>query len=268
MKQLILCIFLFSSFFLSAADHLRSVEIRSLGTGGNGVTQSVLSNPALVSFIPNRTIHLEYFNRYALKEMGTMAAGYTCPNRLLPFSLDVSSFGFDAYRESLFRISVAKKLNGQWHVGVSIQYSRIQTLLAEEVPQQLSTDVGILFIPVDKVLIGMLITNWPAVSLTKEIRDIKGFADYSFQIGFQWEVINSLFIIGTGESNKPHPLTGSFGMEYRPYPSFQLRAGIQMVPLLPAFGVGYCFSSFQVNAAFLYHPVLGLSTGIGFTYQF
>lgn len=268
MKQLILYIFLFSSSFLSATDHLRPVEIRSLGTGGNGVTQSVLSNPALVSFVPYRTVHIEYFNRYAMKELGTVAAGYTCPNRLLPFALDVSSFGFDAYRESLFRISVAKKLNDKWHVGVSIQYNRVQTLLTEEVPQRLSTDVGILFVPVDKVLIGVLITNWPSISLTKEKHDIKGFTDYSFQLGFQWQVINSLFIIGTAGSDETDPLTGSFGIEYRPYPSFQLRAGIQMVPLLPAFGLGYCFSSFQINTAFLYHPVLGLSTGIGVTYQF
>lgn len=268
MKQLIFYIFLFSPFFLFATDNLRLVDMRSLGTGGNGVTQSTFSNPALVSFIPSRTVHIDYFNRYAMKELGTLAAGYAYPNRLLPFALDVSSFGFDAYRESLFRISLAKKLNDKWHAGVSIQYSRVQSLGAEEVPQYLSTDVGILFVPVDKVLIGVLITNWPVVSLIKENRDIKGFTDYSFQIGFQWQVINNLFIIGTGESNKTDPLTGSFGIEYRPYSSFQLRAGIQIHPLLPAFGLGYCFSSFQVNTAFLYHPVLGLSTGIGFTYQF
>lgn len=261
-------LFFFCPGLLFATDNLRSIDIRSLGSGGNGVTQSAFSNPALISFTPYKSVHIEYFNRYAMKELGTAAAGYTCPNRLLPFAFDISSFGFDSYRESLIRISVGKKLNEKWHAGISIQYSRVQTLLTEEVPQQLSTDMGILFLPVDKLLIGVLIMNWPAVSLTQENIDIKGFTDYSFQIGFQWQVINTLFVMGTAESNKTDPLTGSFGIEYHPYSSFQLRAGIQMAPLLPAFGIGYCFSSFQVNAAFTYHPVLGLSTGIGFTYQF
>lgn len=269
MKKIILFFFFFFyCSWLHATDNLRLVDIRSLGSGGNGVTQSSLSNPALVSYTSYKSVHIEYFNQYALKELGTMAAGYTCPNRLLSFAFDLSSFGFDSYRESLFRFSLGKKLNEKWHAGISIQYSRVQTLLTEEVPQQLSTDVGLLFMPVDKLLIGVLIMNWPTVSLIKKNVDIKGFTDYSLQIGFQWQVINTLFVMGTAESNKADPLTGTFGIEYRPYPSFQLRAGIKTTPLLPTFGMGYRFFSFHIHSAFIYHPVLGISTGLGFTYQF
>lgn len=258
----------FVSVNIHAVDNLRIPDIRSLGMGGNGVTQSVLFNPALVDLHTDKIVHFEYFNRYGVKELGTLGIGFVYPNPLLSVGVDISSFGYDQYRETLFRLSVGKQLNDRWRIGVGFQYKMLQTELSEEVPKQLSTDIGILFTPVDKLLIGMLIMNFPSIDIHKYTTEIKCFTGYSVQIGFQWKIINSLLIVGTFESNKEHTWIGNMGIEYVPFRNFRLRAGVQTAPLLPAVGIGYCLSGFTIDVATVYHPVLGASTGLGLSYSF
>ena len=251
-----------------AVDNLRLTDIRTLGMGGNGVTQSALYNPALLTTSTGKTLHIDYINKYGLKELGTARIGFQHPNCLLPVGVDILSFGYDKYRENMFRLSFAKRLNKKWSLGLGIQYAFIQSELFETAPQQLSVDIGAIFSPVDKLFIGMLILDFPSVYLSKEDAEIKYITGYSIQIGFQWEVINSLLIVGTAESNREETITGSMGLEYAPFDKFRIRTGIQLSPLLPAFGVGYGFSHFIIDAAAVYHPVLGVSTGLGLKYTF
>ena len=49
MKSISLFVLFWASINIHAVDNLRISDIRSLGMGGNGVTQSVLFNPALVA---------------------------------------------------------------------------------------------------------------------------------------------------------------------------------------------------------------------------
>lgn len=253
---------------LCAVDNLRLADMRSLGIGGNGVTQSVLFNPALLVGEKNKTIHLEYFNRFGIKELGTICTGFYYPGSKLSTGVDISSFGYDKYRESMFRISLGKRVGKCWQIGISIQYYILQTEVIEEQPQQLAADLGILYTPVDNLFIGMLIMNFPSVGIHSKSVDIKEFNRYSIQIGFQWNVINSLLIAGTLETNRDVTLTGNVGIEYKPFNNFSLRAGIQTVPFLPTLGVGYKFSRIGADITTVWHPVLGISSGIGLKFTF
>lgn len=253
---------------MQAVDNLRIPDIRSLGMGGNGVTQSVLFNPALVAGDAEKMLRVEYFNRYALKELGMMSVGFVYPNPVLSAGVDIFSFGYDQYRETQFRLSLGKQLNERWRIGVGFQYKMLQTELWEEVPKQLSTDVGVLFTPIDKLLIGVLIMNFPSVDIHKQETEIKCFDGYSVQVGFQWEIMNSLLIAGTIESNQTETWGGNVGIEYNPFKRFHLRAGIQTTPLLPTMGIGYRVARFSFDVAAIYHPVLGVSSGLGLRYSF
>ena len=102
MKSISLFVLFWASINIHAVDNLRIPDIRSLGMGGNGVTQSVLFNPALVALNTDRVLHLEYFNRYGVKELGTVGIGFVYPNPLLSAGVDISSFGYDQYRELFF----------------------------------------------------------------------------------------------------------------------------------------------------------------------
>lgn len=268
MKLLILSLLLGIYPCLYAVNNLRLPDMRSVGMGECAVIQSFLFNPALIGQASSKSIDINYFNRYGLKELGTVGLSFSYPNNTLPIGINISSFGYDRYRESMFRLFLGRSLNKEWSIGISLQYSIIQTELMEEHPQYLSTDVGIVYSPVEKLLIGMLIMDFPSVAIRKENAETDNFIGYSLQVGFQWEVINSLLITGNLETNKYTTLTGNVGLEYQLYKYFYVRAGMKATPLLPTMGVGYSFSAFIVDVATVYHPVLGISTGIGLKYSF
>lgn len=270
MRPNLLCILLLQqvSVCLFANNNLRLADVRSMGMTGNEVVHSVLFNPALVALPTGKSVQFNYFNRYGLKELATVNGSFYYPNEALSAGFDYSSFGYDAYRESLFRLSLGKQLGRGWIVGISFQYALLQTELFEEQPACLSTDIGILYSPVDNLLIGMLIMNLPSVSIGDKSVEIEDFTFYTIQTGFQWEIINNMFISATIENNKDDVFTAGFGLEYIPFDSFSIRAGVGGKPFLPSFGVGYSFSRFTVNAAAVYHSILGISSGLGLIFSF
>ena len=259
MKYLLLSLFAgVFSLYVHGVDNLRLPDVRSVGMGGNVATQSILFNSALIVDKEKKSIHLEYFNRYMLKELGTMSGSFYYPNQLLSAGVDISVFGFDKYREMMVRVLGGKRLGDQWALGLGVHYSFLQTDLLENTRSRLSTDIGITFSSIDKLLIGMLIMNLPSVSI----------GDKDIEISFQWEIINSLLITGSVGTENENLVVGNFGLEYTAFDSFFIRAGIQTAPLLPSLGIGYNFSCFTIDVASIYHPILGMSTGLGLSFSF
>jgi hypothetical protein len=253
---------------LYAIDNLRAGDIRSTGMGGNEATSSPLFNPALIALYERNTLRINYFNRYALKELGSVNTSLYLPGKTLSLGGDISSFGYDAYRESMFRFLMAKRLTARWTLGISLQYALLQTELYEERPARLSVDVGQTYILVDNLLTGLLITNFPTASLGDKSAGKKEFMYYMIQAGFQWQAINNVFISGALSTGGEYTVAGSLGLEYIAFCNFSIRAGIKSSPMLPSFGFGYDFADFHVDTAVVYHPVLGASTGLGLSFSF
>lgn len=266
-RFLLLFIGVFSS-YVYAVDNLRLPDVRSVGLGGNEVTQSVLFNPSLLVERDKKSIHIEYINRYMLKELGTMTGYFLYPNPVLSAGVHISTFGFDQYREMMIRFLAGKRLGERWTLGLGIHYSFLQAETLEETGQRLSTDIGATYTPVDNLLVGVLIMNLPAISFGNKDIDIEDFNTYLLQIGFQWQVINNLLIIGSVGTDNEHTVLGSVGLEYTVYNSFRIRAGIRTSPLLPSLGVGYEWKGFTIDASLVYHSVLGISTGVGVSFSF
>jgi hypothetical protein len=265
---LFVLIFLHLYSCLYAADNLRVGNIRSIGMGGNEATTSALFNPSLIALYERHTVRINYFNRYGLKELGSVNGSLYLPNDMLPVGVDIASFGYDAYRESMFRLLVAKHLNSRWTFGVSVQYAILQTELYEEQPAQLSVDMGLTYAPVDNLLTSLLIINCPSIIFDDKFIEKKEFMCYLIQAGFLWEVMNRMFISTALTTSESCTLGGCIGLEYVPFSDFSIRAGIKGAPLLPSFGFGYSFSGFNVDVAVVYHTVLGISTGVGLSFSF
>lgn len=268
MKRCFLAIFLFMIIsYTHATDNIRLPDIRCMGMGMCGVSNTSLFNPALVSRESYKSISINYFNYYGLKELGTINAEFSYPNNYISAGANISSFGYDQYRISMFRLFTGKTLNEKWSIGVSLQYTILQTVLVDENPQYLSADIGLLFSPVKNLSIGMSIQDFPCVEIRKRyVNDIESVVFYSLQIGFEWEVINNMLIVGNVETDKNISISGRVGVEYKLIDNFCVRIGVRTTPLLPTFGIGYKFRSFVIDAAAQYHQVLGISTGIGVKY--
>ncbi len=254
-------------FPVRASTRQRQPDMRSMGTGGNGATQSTWVNPAVLPLSDRHSFSFQYHNAYGLRELGTLSGGLLYPNAWLPAGIQFASFGYDDYRETLFRLVLGKQLGEQWAVGVSIQYVALQTKLYDEQVARLSTDIGILYMPADRWRIGLTALHTPSVSLGDQISGSRCLTPFSLQAGIGWKLMDgvALFCSAVATDEKTHAETG---MEYTLYERLYLRAGVRTHPLLPCFGIGYTLSLFTVDVAATSHPVLGMQTGIGFTFSF
>lgn len=251
-----------------AQSNLRCADIRTLGIGGSTTISSVLFNPAALGLSTNQFIDINYFNKYRLKELSTASVVYGNSRLLLPFALHISSFGYQKYRETLFRLALSKTLSSQWIIGISAQFTLLQTELYEEDTKKVSTDVGILFVPDENLLIGLSITDLPSVSINNKSADNKEFNYYSVQGGFQYQFMNNLLIGISANYNDQSILCFNLGMEYTAYKHFFLRTGVQTNPLSPAFGAGVKVAAFRLDMAANYHAQLGVCSGVGFSFVF
>jgi len=253
---------------LMATDNLRSPDVRTLGMGGNGVVQSSFFNPSLLALYTQKEVRIDYYNRYSLNELATVSGNFSFPNKALPMGLHIASFGYDEYRESLLRLSFGKALHKWLSLGIGVQYALLQSDLFETDISRLSTDIGITVSPVDNWLIGLSVINFPSISLTDENNDKKYITPFLIQAGINWQFINNLLITTGAVYTEETPFSASMGMEYTPFSDFELRMGIRTSPLCPSVGVGYRISMLTADIVMIYHPVLGISTGIGLSFSF
>jgi hypothetical protein len=270
MKKTVILIFLawFIHLSANAIDNLRIPDLRTLSLGGGGVTETVLYNPALLAVRTQSKLYANYYNRYSVGELATVSGGFYYLNNILPAGIDVTSFGYDEYRESLFRLSVSKKIAENWSLGVAVQYALLQSELFEESSGRISTDIGITYRPVGNVLTGLSVLHFPSVKTGDKNIDNKHIAPCSVQFGFNWEVINTVLITGSLEYSEEKTINGSFGTEYVPFDDFKIRTGVRTGPLCPSLGAGYRIAGIDVDVGMIYHPVLGVSMGIGIAFSF
>jgi hypothetical protein len=267
-KLLLTLLFLPVWTYLHAGDRLRAGDVRSMAMGGSAALISPLFNPSLLAWHEKRSLRLNYSNRYGLRELATVSGSLYLPDESLCAGVDVSSFGYEAYRESMIRLPMGKRLHERWALGLSVQYTFLQTELFDEQASYLSTDLGLTYSPVDKLLISLLIMDIPSIALRGESHDKRAFIRESIQLGLRGEVINSLFISALVDYEAGRGVGGSIGFEYMAFDEFSFRAGVKGSPLLPSFGFGYGFSSFEMDVAAIYHPVLGASLGVGLSFSF
>ena len=247
-----------------ARDNVRIGDIRTVALGGNGVTGSSLYNPALLA-LDSRMAAVSYYNAYQLKELSSYTARLCLPNKLLPVGFTVASFGYDEYRESLFRLSLAKWLHPRWALGIGLQYAMIQSEIFEESPSFLSVDIGASFEASSRVRLAASVVNWPAVRLNDATEQV---LPYSIKVGVQWQMLDDLTMLLGYENEPEYPCHFAVGAEYAPYDFFRIRLGLHTHPMVPTGGVGLRWESFSLNISAAYHPELGVSQGIELIYSF
>lgn len=270
-QRLFSVFFIFSALFttvnVSVADNLRLPDMRSIGTGGNGVIQTPFINPAVLPIRKERSCYFHYYNPYGLQELGTVSGSFHYPNRWLSAGVQFSSFGYEAYRKTMFRLVSGKQLGERWSLGIGVQYVTLQTELYDEQQSRLSTDIGVLFTASDHWQMGVAVLHAPSVSLGDKAADSKQLTPFSFHTGFGWKIIDPMTLLGSVIATKEN-IRVETGIEYTLFDAFFIRAGIRTDPLLPSFGLGYTYSLFTIDVAAVSHPVLGMQTGIGLTLSF
>lgn len=254
--------FFYIPFFLFADGPVRTADIRAIALGGSGCLYSDNMNPALTADCRAKTISLQYYNQYGIRELGQVAVSFCWPWPTLNVGVQVSSFGWDAYRESRFAVLFGKQLGKRWSIGIAVSYEMLQTKVLEYTPAMLSSDIGVVYEPLEKVKVAFSLLDFPAVRLSASQESDLALPDYALRTGFSWQFLPEFLLTGEVVNDKQKVWAGNIGAEYRLFDACLIRAGIACKPFAPAMGIGYAFSRFTVDAAFVWHRVLGISSGI------
>ncbi len=253
---------------LCAQHRLPTLETPVKAMGGSGATISPLLNPAAIALNEQRSLSITYYNRYSIKELNTISSDFSFYNNALPFAVNLSSFGFDDYRESQFRLAGGKQVAERWFFGIAISYFLQQGKLLLEDKSLLSVDIGLVFRPVETIRLGAGLLNAPTIRLSGKEEMSKKKSSHLACVGFSWDVLKEVTLNGQLEQSENRPLCFSIGVSYAPYERVAFYLGLRTDPMLPSAGVSFYLKAFQADVSLSYHQQLGVSTGVGLVYRF
>ena len=196
----------------------------------------------------------------------TITLCYNNPTDYVDFSMLINRFGYQHFNVTNGAISVSKLLTENFSLGLRFNYYAIDYIDKEHISSALSADIGFQYIIVDKLIIGMLITNPFFVKYNAD--EMNFYLPVIFEIGMNY-IINDFFnALAEIEKNYRVPFAFKIGVEFLPYKELTLRAGLVTSPLMPTFGIEYMIAGFKTNISCQYHDILGFSPSVSLSYSF
>lgn len=252
-------------FILSAySQETSSTGPRSAALGNSSLTLKdpwcAVNNQAGLAFLRQMTAGVCYENRFLLKEFSTRSATLVLPFKTGTLGLSMVSFGYSVYHENKYNIAFGKAFSDKFSLGAAINYLHTHIADGTGISPVISGEMGMLVRLQKQLLLGIHLSDPVQIFYKKRKQEglpviLKAGINYSFSSSV------SLSLETAKELSRKALFKA--GIEYRPYPSFFLRAGISNDPIRSAFGIGFFIQRFQMDLSASYHPLLGISSQIG-----
>lgn len=263
-RLLILLPAMFIPEIAAASDAFQLRDVRSCALAEIVASLSSYSNPSALSLTPARTFYLSYENHFMIRELSTYAAAFSMPTSWVDLSLILSRFGYEDYRETKCGLNVSKLLGNGFSLGVRFLFYNMDYIDNEDAVNVFSADVGLQYQPVDNLLLGVLVSN--PFGITYKNSEERYDLPVTFSVGLRYTVIPQCNLWMEGEKSSDTPFCWKGAAEYEIVEALRLRLGVLSSPWMPTFGVGYRMRKLSFDVAGSWHPVLGISPGIGISF--
>lgn len=264
LRILLLLIVLPSCVFAQGYLH---VGARSASLGNASVCLddvfSFYHNPAGLAGIDRATVGAGYENRFLLRELQTQALVAAIPLKTGVLSVGAQLYGYELFRSQKagvgYSVKLAEKLSG----GVQLNYLGLRLPANYGSKHTATAEIGI---------IGELTDNWKIGASVFNLGRAKlaDFMDDRFstvmRLGTSYTVSKKALFLLEAEKHIDYKMRAKAGVEYRPEENFFLRFGAATQPIEMSFGLGYRFSSFQIDLGSAFHQHLGWSPHFAFIY--
>jgi hypothetical protein len=246
-------------------DFLYSSAKTSAGVARKDVF-SPFQNIATLSNINHFEGSLFYQNRFGMKELSNKCIQMAIPTSMVNIGICGSSFGFSEYNENIIGIGFARKFSEKFMLATQFDYYNLLISKNEGFKGKVLVQIGVLSQPIDKLYIGFQIFNpsnaqIEANGLTKNIPSV-------FSLGSSYWFYRNL--VGSVQLDKDirQDARCCIEFEYTIIEAFLIKLGSSYQnDFIPNMGFGIRLSSFSLDTAFDFHPVLGINTRLGLTYQ-
>ena len=190
---------------------------------------------------------------FGLGELSYGAAALALPTSFGVVGISGSRYGFDLYREFSVGISFARKIDGVG-IGISLNYYSV-SIQNYGSAGTIGFDVGVHVPIIPGLSSGITIKNMnaPTIGISKEKLPQK------FSMGVAYTPAQSISVAVDYQKETGFDASPRLGFEYRVIESVALRGGMSDEPSQSSCGIGFRYSTMELDYALSRHQDLGWS---------
>lgn len=255
--------FMFFVFKIASAQQIFSpIGAEASAMGGAAIINygsfSVQNNVAGMVWTDKVEVSIYNEMRYRLSNLSLSNANVLIPFKRFHLGFGVNHFGYDLYNQQKFNLAIARKLNSQFSLGISMAMFGVN-ISENSQTYTFMGDIGLQYKPTKKLNFGLSIFN-PTQSKLSENNNVK-VPTYA-RVGTSYHASEKLILNAEFEKSLGLPEIFRSGFAFKIHPAFTLRAGASSNPFLLSFGAGVKWSKLKVDMAASYHQILGISPSL------
>ncbi|MCX7756734.1 MAG: hypothetical protein RMJ65_01720 [candidate division WOR-3 bacterium] len=220
-------------------------------------------NPALLSYLNNNNLGIQYLRIYNLVPQTKIVLNYR------NFTIGLSSLGVGNYQEVTLKFGVGLRINNEFSYGLGVK-NRFLFLTENLKIFRPAIDLGVVFSP--QVISSKQLRLIKFAGLLENlnylvIKDPNNYLAVKFGLGAHL-ALNENFILSTEFKKASDKTELNFGTEFKLLPSLALRVGCKTNPVLYSAGLGVNYKRFEFDYCLRYHPRLKETNIFSLSFQF
>ncbi len=226
---------------------------------------SAFGNQAGLAHIDQITIGAFFENRFAVQKLSRSGLTAAFPTKFGTFAFAGSFYGYSMYNETLLGLAYGRSLVPQYlSIGMKMNYYQLQ--LGDDFGSKhtVTAEVGLMSSPIDGLTIGLHFDN-PIPQSISEYPEENLPSRIKFGAAYRFEKIVLLALEADKQLDQEETNLKA-GLEFEFLKRFYLRTGISSYPAQFSFGLGFKWTDFRADIAFLRHETLGYSPKFGLSY--
>ena len=259
LKVILLSLFFYFSQPLFAWDELTGTDVRSLALGQVVALSHTLSNPSGISFLDHKEVSLSFYHRFELKELNTQSVCLILPNKRLDAGIDLTTYGYSDYRLISGNTAISKKIHPKLALGASFAYLYQDSFLEEKPKHFIQAAPGIFW---------QINSRFELAFVARNLIDTRPSSKRIFHGGINFYPVSDCTILAEISSDFDNRTGLALGFEYLLIDALIVRGGFRSDHSNAAIGAGWIFQKWKIEATFMLHDRLGLSSAIGASYSF
>ena len=239
------------------------IGAKAWSLGGSSTAESnvfsVNNNMASSAELKEYQIGINNQTRFSIKELNLINSSFLIPTKLFHVGASINHFGYDKYNQQNISLGIAKKLNNNFNLGITLNYLTIN--IAEQENTGALTGSLSAFYKINKNLqLGVLLFN-PTLSNYS----INGYGKINTfgRIGVKYQVNKSVYLIGDLDKTIEQETILRGGINYALHPNFDLSLGYANNPNNLTFGFNAKVKQMDLAFAARMHEILGFTPHIG-----
>lgn len=191
---------------------------------------------------------------FGMNELSNAFFAASFPTEYGSFSLGVSTYGFELYKENKFLLAYANRYAKNFFYGVSLSLNHLSIKNYGE-DKTLAISLGALYYITTGLRFAFYADNINKATWGKEKNQIPTV----YKSGFSYDVLSSVSLNAAIESEVGFNPSLHCGINYDLNEYFSLRSGFANEPAKYSAGFGINYSQFEIDYAVFTHQELGLT---------